>query len=451
MRAHRHDKILRAQRPVAIELFSGAGGMSLGFEQAGFDVLAAAEYDPIHAAVHSYNFPSTTMVCADVSSLTATSMREAAAAGWAAHGHADEWDGHIDVVIGGPPCQGFSLIGKRASDDPRNWLVFHFARLVAELKPAYFVMENVPGMAHASAEKESLVDALVAVFTSSGYSVGAPLLLNARDFGVPQDRRRLFLIGARKGKKPVSAPETMTATGPTVSDAIGDLPDLDGFPELKNSDCVHLCDTRLDSMRSAMSPYARILHGLDQDPDDYSQRRIWDAARLTSSCRTTHRADVVERFAKTPPGRPEPISRLRRLDAASVSSTLRAGTHYERGSFNAPRPIHPTLPRVISVREGARLHSFPDWFRLHWTKWHGFRQLGNSLPPRLGRAVGAEVMRALERRPERPRRSIKLSDEALLTMENLSAAAHFDADVTQIPRNALRQRPKSAEPATAVV
>src|SRR4051812_20430798 len=101
------------QRPIAIDLFSGAGGLSLGMEQAGFDVLASVEYDPVHTAVHSFNFPQTKTVCADASTLTAERVRKAAVVGWEMHGRAGDWDRTIDVVVGGPPCQGFSAGGKR--------------------------------------------------------------------------------------------------------------------------------------------------------------------------------------------------------------------------------------------------------------------------------------------------------------------------------------------------
>jgi DNA (cytosine-5)-methyltransferase 1 len=451
-------------RPTAIDLFSGAGGLSLGFEQAGFDVLAAAEYDPIHAAVHAFNFPTTEMVCRDLSYVTAPELRTAAQAGWKAHGRDGRWNGRLDVLIGGPPCQGFSWGGKQATDDERNWLVFHFARLVGELRPRYFVMENVPGMAMAPIEfrrETRLLDVLLELFNKHGYDVAKPCVLNAASWGVPQERKRLILLGTRRGQTPLRYPAAKTvprrrrsderealiaetevgALCPTVWEAIGDLPDADAHEALLTSDEFRMTSLQLAEIRAKMSPYARVLHGLDRDPDDYSWPRISESDLLTSSCRTTHRADVVSRFQETDPGTTEAVSRFFRLDAAGVSSTLRAGTHYERGSFNAPRPIHPKLPRVITVREAARLHSFPDWFRLHWTKWHGFREVGNSVPPRFGRAVGAEVRRALGVHTERPTTPMPLGDPSLLRLENLEAADHFGADLGAIPRNALRVRP----------
>jgi DNA (cytosine-5)-methyltransferase 1 len=458
-------------RPVAVDLFSGAGGFSLGFEQAGFDVLASLEYDPIHCAVHAFNFPRTEMVCADIRTVTADDIRLAVNRGWHRHRRSSTWDGELDAIIGGPPCQGFSVIGKRQFDDVRNELVFSFARLVGELRPRHFVMENVPGMASLAAGPEhdapKLMDVLINDFAARGYVVAPPQTLNAAEFGIPQDRLRLILIGARKDCKRSEYPTVQTALRsrrpsdavrdspttrplcPTVSDAIGDLPDLDSLDGLRYTDELALTTRRLRRMHSVAAPYARSLLGLDHDEDDYSYPRVWDNTILTSSYRTIHAPAVAQRFAATPQGSPESISRLFRLHPLGISSTLRAGTHYERGAFNAPRPIHPTFPRVISVREAARLHSFPDWFRMHWTKWHGFRQVGNALPPRLGRALGRELIRALDANARRPKQAIALGEPDLLTLENLQAATHFQADLDRIPRNALRIRPPT-EASTAV-
>lgn len=123
-------------RPIGVDLFAGAGGMTLGFEQAGFDVLASVEIDPIHCATHEFNFPFWSVICKDIVNTTGEEIRKRSSIG----------DRDIDVVFGGPPCQGFSLIGLRVLDDPRNSLVRHFVRLVLELKPKFFVMENVSGM-----------------------------------------------------------------------------------------------------------------------------------------------------------------------------------------------------------------------------------------------------------------------------------------------------------------
>src|SRR6266851_9273206 len=124
------------QKPIGVDLFAGAGGMSLGFEQAGFDIAAAVEYDPIHAATHEFNFPDCATICRSVADIDGEYIRS----------HSSIGTHDIDVVFGGAPCQGFSMIGKRALDDPSNSLVHHFVRLVAELHPKYFVFENVKGL-----------------------------------------------------------------------------------------------------------------------------------------------------------------------------------------------------------------------------------------------------------------------------------------------------------------
>jgi DNA (cytosine-5)-methyltransferase 1 len=457
------------RRPAAIDLFAGAGGLTLGFEQAGFDVLAAVEYDPIHAAVHSFNFPNTEIVCEDITGLSAETVRAAIRRGWRAHGRRGSWDGKLDAVIGGPPCQGFSVIGKRQFNDVRNQLVFNFARLVGELQPRYFMMENVPGLTSLSAgpepDAERLLDLLTKEFRRHGYSVAEPQVLNACEWGVPQDRRRLIMMGSLREHDLPAYPKPTASAGhrrpsadsegvhdpelppcSTVWEAIGDLPDLDDFPGLLFSEETLMDEDDTNVMEAAASPYVRKLRELDDDPDDRSRPRAWDPDLLTSSLRTTHTTDVVKRFQDTAQGHPEPVSRLFRLHVDGISSTLRAGTHYERGSFNAPRPIHPILPRVISVREAARLQSFPDWFRFHWTKWHGFREVGNSLPPLVGRAVGIEICRALNLVPSQAIKTVDLGAPSLLTLENLEAAAHFDADLTRIPRNELRKRPSQPEP-----
>lgn len=442
-------------RPTGLDLFAGAGGLSLGFEQAGFDVLTAVEYDPVHAAVHEFNFPLTEVVCANLAKVSVEQVNNALDRGWSRHGRAGDRNGELDVVFGGPPCQGFSSIGKRLIDDSRNELVFHFFRMVDELKPKYFVMENVPGMLRGG--HKGILRQLIREFREIGYRVpDIPNVLNAAEFGVPQDRRRLFLIGSRGDQPMAEYPKLVSKPphrhgleieearplfdglpdGPTVWDAIGDLPDLDEFDELKRSDWIRLSEERLDAMESLISDYVRGLR--DGDAEDRSYPRAWDRQLFTSSARTIHTSKSISRFESTMPGDTEPISRFYRLHPAGLSNTLRAGTGSERGAFTSPRPIHPTLPRVISVREAARLHSFPDWFRFHVTKWHGFRQIGNAVAPLVGRAVGAEIAAALEVSVNKPDKQLDFGDEILISLRMAEAAEHFGADKDAIP--AQRQR-----------
>lgn len=406
-------------RPIGIDLFAGVGGLSLGFEQSGFDMVAAVDIDPIHCAAHEFNFPRSATICQSVVELTGAELRRRAGIGSA----------DIDVVVGGAPCQGFSLIGKRAMDDKRNQLVHHFVRLVLELNPKYFVFENVKGLT--VGKHRQFLQEVIEAFQTCGYNVVKDYkVLNAADFGVPQDRRRLFLMGARNGLK---LPKYPTPSGSaTVKDAIGDLPEAESFSELWARDWTK-------AQYGSPSTYASYLRGKSSDPTDFSARRQHNASLLTSSLLTVHTELSKSRFSATTPGEVEPISRFKRLALDGVCNTLRAGTASDRGAFTSPRPIHPTRARVITVREAARLHSYPDWFRFHTTKWHGFRQIGNSVPPMLARAVGAQIMQALEAEPVKPIGTVELGAEYLIAMGMGEAAAMYG-----VSRNVIAQRTRAA-------
>lgn len=417
-----------SRRPIGIDLFAGAGGLSLGFEQAGFDVAAAVEIDPVHCGVHEYNFPHSAVICESVAKLTGNEIRARSRIG----------EKEIDCVFGGAPCQGFSMIGKRVFDDPRNQLVFHYVRLVKELQPKYCVFENVKGLTVGNHKK--FLAELIEALEDTGYKVLLPYkVLNAADYGVPQDRKRLFLIAAREGEALPEYPEPSTKKA-TVWDAIADLPNADDFDELVESDSVR-------TKFKTKAVYAKILRGLDTDISDYSYERDFDKDLLTGSSRTDHTEVSRKRFAITEHGKTEPISRFLKLNPEGVCNTLRAGTDSARGAFTSPRPIHPFYPRVITVREAARLHSYPDWFRFHATKWHGFRQIGNSVPPLLGRAVAGQIIKALGIAPKKPTKKLKLgSDDSVLNHDMSKAAKYFGVPATVIAQR-IRKTDKSKEQA----
>ncbi len=408
-------------RPTVVDLFAGAGGLSLGFEQAGFDVAAAVEYDPVHCATHEFNFPSSRIVCRDIASLSAAALAESA-------GLSDS----PDVICGGPPCQGFSTIGKRALDDPRNALPREFIRLVRDLQPKYVLFENVPGLAAGAHAR--ILQEIVEVFRATGYAVALPVrVLTATSFGVPQARRRLIVLASRRDMAPVGYPAETHGVGeaqpllqdlptcPTVADALEDLPDADGYPELLEDDCVH-CEWPV-----AVAEYARRRRDPERDAGDLSHPRRWDRSILSSSLRTQHTPESQQRFQQTPCGCVEPVSRFLKLDPQGYCNTLRAGTGSERGAFTSPRPIHYRYNRCITNREAARLHSYPDWFRFHVTKWHGFRQIGNSVPPLLARGIAAEILGALGRAaPARPANTITLGDPRLLHLSMTDACRYYD-------------------------
>jgi len=296
------------------------------------------------------------------------------------------------VLFGGPPCQGFSFIGKRKKDDPRNGLLQHFARLVGELKPRYFVVENVRGILSGYARK--VVDDFVRKVKSSGYNVLTPIkYLNAQDFGVPQKRQRVFIIGYQKKLTPPSYPEPQyggTTDHPqiTVWDAIKDLPNVDEHDYLLETD-------QYKGKLGIPSEYGMIMRGEIPDPHNKWYRVQEKQTVLTGNLRSEHGAASRKRFVKTKPGEVEKISRFFKLDKTGLANTLRAGSGPHHGGYTAPRPIHPVHPRCITVREAARLHSFPDWFVFHPTKWHGFRQVGNAVPPRLANSVANRIFDVL--------------------------------------------------------
>lgn len=364
-------------RPTAIDLFSGAGGMSLGFEQAGFDVVLSVDSDPYHVATHQRNFPHVEARCMSVADLSAADVRAVLG------------DRELDLVFGGPPCQGFSNMGLRDGADPRNSLVDQFVRLVAELRPRAFVMENVPGMQ--TGATSAIFDRAVRRLRAAGYTVTTPVLtLDAKHFGVPQARSRLFVIGARSDLGVAIPYPTGPCRGqprrPTVLEAINDLP----RPTATDADAA-----LFEATPPPECEYALVARGLVPDPSDHSRPRTWDR-KVCSGVRPVLHTDAVrELYRATPPGAMVPGHKLPRLDPSGLAPTLRAGSNSERGSHTAPRPVHPIEPRCITVREAARLHGYPDWFEFYPGKWHAYQQIGNSVCPPVARAVGAAVVASL--------------------------------------------------------
>ncbi len=417
---------MKKRRPIAVDLFAGVGGMTLGFEQAGFDVLASVEIDPIHCATHEYNFPMWKAICASVTEISGNDIREKSQIG----------DRDVDVVFGGPPCQGFSMMGKRAFDDPRNQLVSHFMRLVKELNAKYFVMENVKGLTLGN--HRQFLDEVIADFKENGYQILIPYkVLDAAYFGVPQHRERLFLIGCRQDFDLPNYPSPITKPAkakripkelanlpdsPTVKDAISDLPDVNRYQELSDQDwCVA-------TYKKPQNSYGAYLRGLANDSKNFAYPRKYDPRLLTSSIKTVHSETLIARFRATPNGEVEKISRFLKLDPDGICNTLRAGTPSNRGAFTAPRPIHPEQPRCITVREAARLHSYPDWFRFHSTKWHGFRQIGNSVPPLLATSIASQLLEVLGVELNPPHQEIILKNSEVLQIKMVEAAEKYGVD-----------------------
>lgn len=403
--------------------------MSLGFEQAGFDVAAAVEIDPIHCSVHKFNFPNCAVIPRSIRDVTGADIRKVAGIG----------NKPVAVVFGGPPCQGFSMIGHRSFDDPRNRLVLDFVRILRELDAKSFVFENVKGLT--VGKQRIFLNELIAAFDEAGYTVLTDWkVLDAADYGVPQHRQRLILFGVKKGMKLPNYPKALTVPadkpkdksklpwGPTCKDALGDLPDADSFAQLNE----------LDSVKAKLgkpSQYASEMRCLSDDAWHFGYVRSWNQGIMSSSTRTGHTDISQRRFSETTPGMVEPISRFYKLAPDGLSNTLRAGTDGTRGAFTSPRPIHYKLNRCVTVREMARLHGFPDWFRFHVTKWHGARQIGNAVPPPLARAIALQVMSALGAKPKRPSGVVNLGDPTLLSVVMATASAHFKVEKPSTKRD----------------
>lgn len=396
-----------SSRPTAIDLYAGAGGFSLGLEQAGFDMVLAIDRDPYHVATHRRNFPHTKVVRASVRDLKTKHLRKLLGE------HRS-----IDLISGGPPCQGFSSMGKRYHADPRNTLVDDFVRIVLALKPNAFLMENVPSM-QVGATAAVLNRAIKRL--GARYRITTPVrTLNAANFGVPQRRERLFVMGILKEfdveiRYPIG-PCPQQPARPTVWQAIADLPSLIDREDLFNKDDAEY--RRVDDV----SPYAQALRGMKVDPCDLSYPRAWDSTKVSGCLRIRHRADIEQLYAATAAGASVPAHNLPRLHPDGLAPTLRAGTDSEHGSYNAPRPVHPFEPRCITVREAARLHGYPDWFKFYPAKWHAHRQIGNSVSPPIARALGTAIIGALGVKPEKPTIAFRLMDD--FTLESGSIKHH---------------------------
>jgi DNA (cytosine-5)-methyltransferase 1 len=370
--------------PTVIDLFSGAGGLSLGAARAGFSVSAAVEIDSFACETHAKNFPSCKHISEDVATLTGNDLLS----------RAGLLRGGLDGLIGGPPCQGFSTIGRRQEGDLRNNLFGHFFRLVSEIEPAFFVAENVPGIL---SDRYDPVRAEAISQVSDRYQVLPPIRVHADRFGAPTTRTRIFFVGYKpslfnheltlEGFAP-PAPPMVTTVGIALDGLLEEIDAAWQSEEAGWRTVVKRGDSWFSDRLTGMRP--------DGMGDPFSVERYLSRDEVSGCMGTRHTDDVVRRFAETLPGKSDPISKAIRLRQNGFCPTLRAGTSKERGSYQAVRPIHHTQPRVITAREAARLQGFPDWFVFHSTKWHSFRQIGNSVSPLIGEFVLGRIIGALK-------------------------------------------------------
>lgn len=355
-------------KPKVIDLFAGVGGLSLGFEMRGFDVVLANEYDKSIADAYQENHKHTKMIVGDITSLDLQRTF---------HGY----KGKVDVVIGGPPCQGFSQKGQRKTiHDERNFLFKYYVKVVKLVEPRYFVMENVPNLL--TAENGYFCKEIEELFQSIGYSLEKGVL-NASDYGVPQNRRRAVIIGKKGGKAPdLPKPKNVSIT---TWDAISDLAYLESgegseVQEYKNK---------------PQSEYQKLLRGASEF--------------LYNHVATKHSELALKRLAMIPPNSGKEVlpkehltksiysgtwTRMRK-DEISVTITTRFDTP-SSGKFT-----HPYLDRAITVREAARIQSFPDSFRFIGNKGSQMKQVGNAVPPLLAAAIAEVIMNDMKEDEQR--------------------------------------------------
>lgn len=339
----------------------------MGAHRAGFHVSAAFDSDPILTSSYRANFPDTRLFLRDVAALSGDDLR--AAAGGRVHG-----------IFGGPPCQGFSEIGKRDPADPRRNLLGHFFRLIAEVRPDFFVMENVRGLG--APNSGGILDrALLRV--RGDYALLGPRILDAAEFGAATKRPRLFVIGIHKDKGDAVTIEDLRCLERPAETVRAAIMDLDGAVAEGEKNGFDVWRIR-DSGRAF----------------GYAQKLRAEDCRFTGHRSTIHTKSVIERFAAIEPGGIDRVGRHPRLRWDGQCPTLRAGTGADRGSFQSVRPIHPDLPRVITVREAARLQGFPDSHLFHPAVWHSFRMIGNSVSPVIAEAIFRAIASKVPVRPD---------------------------------------------------
>ena len=343
--------------PLAIDLFCGAGGLSLGLQQAGFRVAAAAERWAPAARSYRLNFPTHTLLEIDLGEVEPAELAQAVGLS----------PGAIDLVAGGPPCQGFSIqrIGEDA--DPRNHLVLKFGDFIRYLRPKMFMMENVPGLL--GKRGRELAETFRSQMIAAGYTVSSQVI-DAADFGVPQRRRRVVFCGWRTATVApfhFPPPELVEADHRTVRDAIGDLPSPPADYSPHPDDPLHRW------MRVSELNERRLRHippggGFESLP-----------VELRVDCHKGGAERIGHRYVY---GRLHP-------DEPAATITARFDS-FTRGKF-----AHPVAHRNITLREGARLQTFPDGFRFEGSQEEIAAQIGNAVPPLLAHKLGSAILRHL--------------------------------------------------------
>ncbi|WP_022964109.1 DNA cytosine methyltransferase [Halopseudomonas pelagia] len=340
-----------------VSLFSGGGGLDLGLEASGFETVFATDidYHSCQTLQNSKEFckskgipflKSASIRQADVTELTSQEVMEAAGV----------LKGELDLMAGGPPCQAFSVFGKRRGvNDPRGLLAYEYLRLISDIQPKAFIFENVFGLFTIDGGEtfKQLCKKLEAPGKDVNYTLSV-FRLNAADYGVPQFRDRIFIVGSRDGKKLSSIPKICTQSPSLVDESLGKF-----------------------------LPYRTVTDGLRGLPPL--------GEKLANHTSRKHSERIIERYKNLAFGERDSKTRINKLHPEKPSYTIIVGSDKGGGKGH----VHPTEPREVSPRESARMQTFPDWWSFSGTSRHPIRQVGNAVPPLLGALVGRELMQNL--------------------------------------------------------
>ena len=370
-----------------IDLFAGAGGLSLGAARAGFNVLAAVELDSHAISSHIANFPYTNHIQKDILSLNGKTLLQLA----------NIKQDQLSGIIGGPPCQGFSTIGHGNVNDERNLLFIKFFELVGEIQPAFFVAENVPGIMN---EKYDIIRARAFNHVKK-YTLLPPIRIKASDYGAPTTRTRIFFVGFKEGANINSIVITdIEKMKVGINQQTNVRQALEGISNITEPSGNGEIDRKYfmepNSRTQCDFFYQRIVGMRPNNVGDNEYINCYTNKHIVNGCLPTkHSIDVKKRYEALAYGQQDKVSKSKRLDPNGFCPTLRAGTGPEKGSYQAVRPIHFEYSRVITPREAARLQGFPDWYMLPNTIWHSFRQIGNSVSPIVAERVLSAIFQKL--------------------------------------------------------
>lgn len=383
----------------SIDLFAGAGGLSCGLKQSGFTPLLANELVPQYAETYQLNHQETQMIVGDVRQICELNIGKLIGVK----------EGEIDLIAGGPPCQGFSINAPiRTLNDERNHLFKDFLRIVSLLKPKAVLIENVPGIV--SLGKGTVVQQIYAELEAMGYKVSHKILF-AGHYGIPQMRFRTVFIGIRKYKGEILFPEP-EFSAKAVANFTGARELCISIPPLFYQNLKHPI-----SVWDALSDLPEIKNKQAENPEKYTiepqndyQRYLRENSKKLTGHYCARVADInIERLKYIPQGgswrdipydllpdglkrakRSDHTKRYGRLHPDELCSTVLTKCDPHWGSF-----FHPTQDRVISVREAARIQSFPDSYIFSGSVTQQYEQIGNAVPPLLGKAIGDTIMKML--------------------------------------------------------